>query len=84
MRPAVTDRILRWFAGARDEDVRAASNAVIASHANEAASKGGKLLHKDAELHGGDPCPGLLPLSGKAMDFDANEAERVSSARRCH
>jgi L-ascorbate metabolism protein UlaG (beta-lactamase superfamily) len=48
-------------------------NAVIASHANEAATKDGKLLPntKTATFKAAVHVPMYLPLSGKTMDFDA-------------
>ena len=47
-------------------------NAVIASHANEAATKGGKLLPntRTATFKAAVDVPVYLPLSGKTMDFD--------------
>ncbi|HZR89668.1 MAG TPA: MBL fold metallo-hydrolase [Bradyrhizobium sp.] len=49
-------------------------NSVIASHANEAATKDGKLLPntKTAAFKGAVQVPTYLPLSGKTMEFDAN------------
>jgi L-ascorbate metabolism protein UlaG (beta-lactamase superfamily) len=49
-------------------------NAVIASHANEMATKGGKLLPntKTAAFKEATKVPVHLPLSGKAMEFDSN------------
>jgi L-ascorbate metabolism protein UlaG (beta-lactamase superfamily) len=49
-------------------------NAVIASHANEAATKNGKLLPntKTAAFKAAVHVPVYLPLSGKTMDFDAD------------
>ncbi|WP_027550176.1 MBL fold metallo-hydrolase [Bradyrhizobium sp. Cp5.3] len=48
--------------------------AVIASHANEAATKDGKLLPntKTAAFKAGVHVPVYLPLSGKTMEFDAD------------
>lgn len=48
-------------------------NAVIASHANEAATKGGKLLPntKTAAFKAAVHVPVYLPLSGKTMNIDA-------------
>jgi L-ascorbate metabolism protein UlaG (beta-lactamase superfamily) len=48
-------------------------NAVIASHANEAATKGGKLLPntRTATFKAAVHVPVYLPLSGKTMDFNA-------------
>jgi L-ascorbate metabolism protein UlaG (beta-lactamase superfamily) len=48
-------------------------NAVIASHANEAATKDGKLLPntKTATFKAAVHVPVYLPLSGKTMTFDA-------------
>jgi hypothetical protein len=47
-------------------------NAVIASHANEAATKDGKLLPntKTATFKAAVHVPTYLPLSGKTMSFD--------------
>ncbi len=49
-------------------------NAVIASHANEAATKDGKLLPntKTDAFKVATHVPVYLPLSGKTMDFDAD------------
>ncbi len=49
-------------------------NSVIASHANEAATKDGKLLPntKTAAFKAAVHVPTYLPLSGKTMEFDAN------------
>lgn len=49
-------------------------NAVIASHANEAATKDGKLLPntRTATFKAAVQVPVYLPLSGKTMDFDAD------------
>jgi L-ascorbate metabolism protein UlaG (beta-lactamase superfamily) len=49
-------------------------NAVIASHANEGATKGGQLLPntKTATFKAAVHVPVYLPLSGRTMDFDAN------------
>ena len=49
-------------------------NSVIASHANEAATKDGKLLPntKTAAFKAAVQVPTYLPLSGKTMEFDAN------------
>jgi L-ascorbate metabolism protein UlaG (beta-lactamase superfamily) len=49
-------------------------DAVIASHANEAATKDGKLLPntKTATFKAAVHVPVYLPLSGKTMDFDAD------------
>jgi L-ascorbate metabolism protein UlaG (beta-lactamase superfamily) len=48
-------------------------NAVVASHANEAATKGGKLLPntKTAAFMAAAHVPVYLPLSGNTMEFDA-------------
>jgi L-ascorbate metabolism protein UlaG (beta-lactamase superfamily) len=48
-------------------------NAVIASHANEMATKGGKLLpnSKTAAFKAATKVPVYLPLSGKTMEFDS-------------
>ena len=48
-------------------------NAVIASHANEAATKGGKLLPntKTAAFKAAVHVPVYLPLGGKTMNIDA-------------
>jgi len=48
-------------------------NAVIASHANEAATKDGKLLPntKTTTFKAGVQVPVYLPLSGRTMTFDA-------------
>jgi hypothetical protein len=47
---------------------------VIASHANEVATKGGKVLPGTrTELFGkAVTVPVYVPLSGKTMEFDAN------------
>lgn len=49
-------------------------NAVIPSHANEAATKDGKLLPntKTAAFKAAVHVPVYLPLSGRTMDFDAD------------
>jgi L-ascorbate metabolism protein UlaG (beta-lactamase superfamily) len=49
-------------------------NAVIPSHANEAATKDGKLLpnSKTAAFKAAVHVPVYLPLSGRTMDFDAD------------
>ncbi|MGA7810427.1 MBL fold metallo-hydrolase [Bradyrhizobium sp.] len=49
-------------------------NAVIASHANEAATKDGKVLPntKTATFKAAVHVPMYAPLSGKTMEFDAN------------
>ncbi|MFT5643511.1 MAG: L-ascorbate metabolism protein UlaG (beta-lactamase superfamily) [Janthinobacterium sp.] len=49
-------------------------NAVIASHANEAATREGTLLvgTKTMEFKHAVKVPTYLPLSGKTMEFDAN------------
>lgn len=49
-------------------------NAVIASHANEAATKDGKLLptSKTAAFKAAVHVPTYVPLSGKTMEFDAD------------
>jgi L-ascorbate metabolism protein UlaG (beta-lactamase superfamily) len=49
-------------------------NAVIPSHANEGATKDGKLLPntKTAAFKAAIHVPMYLPLSGKTMEFDAN------------
>jgi hypothetical protein len=46
--------------------------AVIPSHANEAATKGGKLLpnSKTAAFKKATKMPVHVPLSGKTMEFD--------------
>ena len=49
-------------------------NAVIPSHANEVATKGGKVIpgtKTDAFLKA-VKVPAHVPLSGKTMEFDAN------------
>jgi hypothetical protein len=48
-------------------------NAVIASHANEAATKDGKLQtgSKTMEFKAAVKAPTYLPLSGRVMAFDA-------------
>ena len=50
------------------------SNAVIASHANEGATQGGKLLPdtKTAAFKAATHVPVYLPLSGKTMEFDGD------------
>jgi hypothetical protein len=49
-------------------------NAVIASHANEAATKNGQLLPntKAAAFRAAAHVPVYLPLSGRTMEFDAD------------
>jgi hypothetical protein len=49
-------------------------NAVIASHANEAATKDGKLLPntRTATFKSATHVPVYLPLSGKTMSFNAD------------
>ena len=49
-------------------------NSVIASHANEVATKGGKVVpgSKTDNFIKGSKVPVHVPLSGKTMEFDAN------------
>ncbi|MNC91455.1 hypothetical protein D3C83_77230 [compost metagenome] len=49
-------------------------NSVIASHANEVATKGGKLLPntRTATFIKRAGIPAHIPLSGKTMEFDSN------------
>jgi L-ascorbate metabolism protein UlaG (beta-lactamase superfamily) len=49
-------------------------NAVIASHANEAGTKGGKVIAgtKTEAFTKASKVPVIVPLSGKTMEFDAN------------
>lgn len=49
-------------------------NAVIPSHANEMATKGGELLPntKTATFKAASNVPVYLPLSGKTMEFDVD------------
>jgi L-ascorbate metabolism protein UlaG (beta-lactamase superfamily) len=49
-------------------------NAVIASHVNEAGTKGGKVIpdSKTDRFMKASKVPVIVPLSGKAMEFDAN------------